>query len=109
MPKRTRWLVTGVALGAGGSLWAQRKAKTAAARYGPAGIVEATGRRIAAALADGREAMREREAQLKGTSSDDDRQDGLRHTPGSSSGAGGRRPGGDAPAGPLSSFRRRNI
>ncbi|MGC8513371.1 MAG: hypothetical protein ACP5P1_10110 [Acidimicrobiales bacterium] len=109
MPKRTRWLITGVALGAGGSLWAQRKAKTAAAHYGPAGLVEATGRRLVAALADGREAMREREAQLKGTSPDDDRRAGLRSTPGGHSGPAGAQPSREGVAGPLSSFRRRNL
>ncbi len=108
MPKRTRWLVTGVALGAGGSLWAQRKAKTAASRYGPAGLVGATGRRLATALADGREAMREREAQLKGGSAGRDRPVVSNRPGGVSS-----KPGGDgdeqAGAGRLASFRRRNL
>jgi|GEM_PF-3327885 len=109
MPKRTRWLVTGVALGAGGSLWAQRKAKTAAARYGPAGLAEATGRRVAAALADGREAMREREAQLKGGSSDQDRPALSKRPNPVPSGPGGRKAARDAAPGPGASFRRRNI
>ena len=65
MPKRTKWLATGVAIGAGGSLWAQRKAKSAAARYGPLGLLGAAAGRLRGALAEGRSAMREREAELK--------------------------------------------
>lgn len=109
MPKRTRWLVTGVALGAGGSLWAQRKAKTAAARYGPVGLAEATGRRLVAAFADGREAMREREAQLKGEPSDHDTPAASKRPAPGPLRPGGRQAGREGAARGVASFRRRNI
>lgn len=65
MPKRTKWLATGVAIGAGGSFWAQRKARSAAKRYGPPGLLDAAARRLRGALVEGRTAMRQREAELK--------------------------------------------
>jgi hypothetical protein len=71
--KRVRWLATGVAVGAGASLWAERKAKAVVARYSPAGVASGAARRarglpsdVVAAIREGREAMREREAQLRG-------------------------------------------
>ena len=48
MPKRTFWLATGVALGAGSSLWAERKVRRsvqqAAARLQPDTVVAEVGR-----------------------------------------------------------------
>ena len=72
MLKRLRWMITGLAVGAGASLWAERKAKALAARYRPSGLAgSATNRArglpsdVAAAWREGRQAMREREAELR--------------------------------------------
>lgn len=67
MLKRARWLVTGAAVGFGGSLWMQRKLKGAANRYRPVGLAGAAAARARDALEEGRTAMREREAELKGS------------------------------------------
>ncbi len=67
MLKRIRWLSTGVAVGLGGSVWLQRKMKSAAERYKPAGMAVAAASRARDALEEGRAAMREREAELRGT------------------------------------------
>jgi hypothetical protein len=66
MFKRVRWITTGIAVGVGGSVWAQRKLKTAASRYRPAGVAEAAAARARDALEEGRTAMRQREAELRG-------------------------------------------
>ena len=66
MFKRIRWVTTGVAVGFGGSLWLQKKVKDAATRYGPAGVAVSAASRARDALEEGRAAMREREAELKG-------------------------------------------
>jgi hypothetical protein len=64
--KRTRWLGTGLALGVGGSIWAQRKAKEVAARYSPSGVAGVAAdvarglpSEVKAALEEGRQAMRQ--------------------------------------------------
>lgn len=67
MLKRLRWLTTGVAVGFGGTVWLQRKMKAAAGRYGPAGVAAAAATRARDALEEGRAAMREREAELRGS------------------------------------------
>lgn len=67
MLKRLRWLTTGAAVGFGGTLWLQRKLKTAADRYRPAGVAGAAATRAREALEDGRAAMKEREAELRGS------------------------------------------
>lgn len=74
MFKRLRWLVTGAGIGLGTSLWLQRKVKRTAARYSPqrfSGELTRTVKGISgdvrAAVTEGREAMREREAALRGT------------------------------------------
>jgi hypothetical protein len=79
VPKRTFWLVTGAALGAGSSLWAERKVRQslqqATARLQPDAIVVEVGRsarqaagtasqRVRAAVATGRTEMLRREEQL---------------------------------------------
>ncbi len=79
MPKRTFWLVTGVAMGAGTSLWAERRLRRsvqqAAARLQPDALVaemgrsarqaaENTGDRVKEALFSGREEMRRREDEI---------------------------------------------
>lgn len=79
MPKRTFWLVTGVAVGAGSSLWAERKVRRsvqhATARLQPDALVvevgrsarqvaESAGDRVRDAVASGRSEMQRREEEL---------------------------------------------
>jgi hypothetical protein len=79
MPKRTFWLATGVAVGAGSTLWAERKVRRtwheAAARLQPDAIVVEVGRsarqvaagagdRVRDAVWSGREEMQRREEEL---------------------------------------------
>jgi hypothetical protein len=79
MPKRTFWLVTGAAIGAGSSLWAERKVRRAvqqaAARLQPDAIVVEVGRsarqvagsaggRVRDAVSSGRSEMQRREEEL---------------------------------------------
>lgn len=79
MPKRTFWLVTGAALGAGSSLWAERRVRRtvqqAAARLQPDALVVEVGRsarqvaggageRLRDALSSGRQEMMRREDEL---------------------------------------------
>jgi hypothetical protein len=79
VPKRTFWLMTGAALGAGSSLWAERKVRRsvqqAAARLQPDAIVVEVGRsarqvagtagvRMREAVSTGRDEMQRREEEL---------------------------------------------
>jgi succinyl-CoA synthetase alpha subunit len=79
MPKRTFWLVTGAAVGAGSSLWAERKVRRtvqqAAAKLQPDALVVEVGksaRQVAGSAADrvrdavstGRDEMQRREEEL---------------------------------------------
>jgi hypothetical protein len=72
IPKRAFWAGAGYAAGAASSIWAVRKVKRVAARYTPSamvvrardGVVE-TSRRARSAVAEGREAARRREAELR--------------------------------------------
>jgi hypothetical protein len=79
MPKRTFWLVTGAAMGAATSLWAERRLRRsvqqAAARLQPDTLVagmgrsarqaaESAGGRVRDALASGRHEMQRREEEL---------------------------------------------
>lgn len=71
MLKRIRWMATGVAVGAGATIWAERKARAVAAKYSPSGAANrARGwpADVVAAVKEGREAMREREAELRAAS-----------------------------------------
>jgi hypothetical protein len=72
MFRRLFWLVIGVGFGFGLSFWLMRFVKTTAARYAPervsenlAGAVRGLGQDIRAAVADGRAAMQEYEAELR--------------------------------------------
>jgi hypothetical protein len=72
--KRVRWVGAGAALGAGAVLWAQRKLRSVADRYGPVGVAgDAVGRAMSLpqnlrdAVAEGRQEMRAREAELRRT------------------------------------------
>ncbi|HEY5098320.1 MAG TPA: hypothetical protein VII46_09740 [Acidimicrobiales bacterium] len=79
MPKRTFWLVTGAALGAGSSLWAERRVRRtvaqATARLQPDALVVEVGRsarqvagsaggRVRDAVVSGRDEMLRREEEL---------------------------------------------
>ncbi|MFM7616119.1 MAG: hypothetical protein ACKO72_01465 [Actinomycetes bacterium] len=72
IPKRAFWAGAGYAAGATTSIWAVRKVKRAAARYTPSAVVLRardgaidTGRRVRDAVAEGRDAARRREAELR--------------------------------------------
>ena len=72
MFKRIRWMSIGAFLGAGGSVYAQVKLRRRAQRYVPpevgARVVERArmlGRDVQDALDEGRQAMRQREAELR--------------------------------------------
>lgn len=79
MPKRTFWLTAGVALGAGSTLWAERRVRRTieqtAARLAPDALVaevgrtarhvaESAGDRVRDAYSEGRDEMHRREEQL---------------------------------------------
>ena len=72
MFKRLFWLVMGAGFGFGVSFWLMRFLKGTAARYAPeklssdlTGALRQLGGDIRAAVADGREGMKEREAELR--------------------------------------------
>ena len=72
MLKRLRWMMAGVAVGMGGSVWAQHKLKAVAARYSPSGLAGGAAAKakgipgdVRDALREGRASMREREAELR--------------------------------------------
>ena len=72
IPKRAFWAGAGYAAGAASSIWAVRRVKRAAARYTPSAVVVRakdgaldTGRRVRDAVAEGRDAARRREAELR--------------------------------------------
>lgn len=72
MFKRIIWMGTGMAVGAGSAFWAKRKVETTVERYLPEQVAEraATQARDLAktmreAAVEGREAMRQREAELR--------------------------------------------
>jgi hypothetical protein len=61
-------MATGLAIGVGASLWVERKAKAVAARYRPTTRARGLPGDVVAALREGREAMRAREAELRALS-----------------------------------------
>jgi hypothetical protein len=70
--RRLFWLLIGLGFGFGTSFWLMRFVKETAARYSPervsadlAGAIKGLGTDIRLAVADGRDAMREREAELR--------------------------------------------
>jgi hypothetical protein len=72
MFKRLFWLLVGAGFGFGVSFWLMRFVRTTIERYTPekvsgdlAGAIRSFGSDIRAAAAEGREAMREREAELR--------------------------------------------
>ncbi len=71
MFRRFFWLIVGIGIGAGGSFWANRRVRRVIDRYAPEEIrsrlearVRAVGVEVRSAVAEGRDAMRAREAQL---------------------------------------------
>lgn len=72
MFRRLFWLIVGAGFGFGMSFWLMRFVRETAARYAPervsadlAGAIKSLGSDLRAAVAEGREAMREREAELR--------------------------------------------
>lgn len=72
MFKRLFWLVIGAGFGFGVSFWLMRFVRETMSRYTPervsgdlADAIKSFGQDIRAAVAEGREAMREREAELR--------------------------------------------
>ena len=72
MLKRLFWLLVGLGFGFGMSFWVSRAVRERMARLSPehvsselAGALRGLGRDVRAAVAEGREAMREREAELR--------------------------------------------
>ena len=72
MFRRFFWLCLGVGVGFSSSLWLQRRLREAVARYAPervsadvTGAIKGLGADLRVAVADGREAMRERESELR--------------------------------------------
>jgi outer membrane protein TolC len=70
MLRRLRWMVIGAGMGLGGSWWARRKARRAAATLAPAEMgrrmVAGASRRVQAARQDARLARADTERRLKG-------------------------------------------
>lgn len=69
MMRRARWLATGVALGAGGTVWAKKRLGDLQGRMEPARVVGdvagATRRRVQAAVGAGRAQAQQREQELR--------------------------------------------
>jgi len=72
MFKRLFWLVVGAGFGFGVSFWLMRVVRQTVERYTPermssdlAGAIKAFGEDLRAAVAEGREAMREREDEIR--------------------------------------------
>jgi hypothetical protein len=71
--RRAFWLVMGAGFGFGASFWLTRWVREQAARYAPervsaelGGAIKGFGSDLKAAVAEGREGMRERESELRG-------------------------------------------
>ncbi len=76
--KRLRWMGAGLALGIGSSMWVRRKARAVVARYHPSSVAGGAAGRVRSwpgevreALREGRQAMRDREAELRSGSYSD--------------------------------------
>jgi hypothetical protein len=70
--RRLFWLLVGIGFGFGASFWLMRFVKETMARYSPERVsadltaaIKGLGSDLRAAVVDGREAMREREAELR--------------------------------------------
>jgi hypothetical protein len=69
MMRRARWLATGVALGAGGTIWAKRRLGALQGRLEPGRVAgdfaDATRDRVRAAVGVGRERAQRRESEIR--------------------------------------------
>jgi hypothetical protein len=72
MVRRLVWMLIGMGFGLGSSFWVMRRVRETVARYSPprvsaevAGSVRGLGRDLRLAVAEGREAMAQREAELR--------------------------------------------
>jgi hypothetical protein len=65
MFRRLFWLLLGFALGLWSSWTVTRRLRNVAARYAPADVVDRWSGNVRAAVTEGRDAMRTREAELK--------------------------------------------
>ena len=72
MLKRLTWWAAGAAMGAGGSLWAQRKVKKKVAEFSPpviagaaVGAAKELTKDLRSVVNEGRAAMRQRESELR--------------------------------------------
>lgn len=76
MLKRVRWILMGMGVGASASVWAQRKVKLLMRSYTPPEVASRAARRgteaagrtageVRTAFAEGRQAMHQREAELR--------------------------------------------
>jgi hypothetical protein len=74
--KRLRWMVMGMSVGASASVWAQRKVKLLMKSYTPPEVAARAAKRgtevagrtageVRTAFAEGKQAMRQREAELR--------------------------------------------
>jgi hypothetical protein len=70
--RRLYWLCVGVGVGLGGSFWIRRFVRETAAKYAPERVsadlsnaIKGIGTDVRQAVADGRSAMHEREAELR--------------------------------------------
>jgi sensor histidine kinase regulating citrate/malate metabolism len=66
--KRLVWLVFGFLLGVGSSWTLMRRVRRVAVRLAPADVVDRWSESVKAAVSEGRDAMRAREATFKGSS-----------------------------------------
>ena len=69
MMRRARWLATGVALGAGGTIWAKRRLGSLQGRLEPTRVAgdlaDATRERVRAAVGAGRAQAHKRETEIR--------------------------------------------
>lgn len=72
MFKRITWLGAGIAVGAGGAFWTKRKVEATVARYLPDRVADRAatqardlGRTVREAASEGRDAMRQRQQELR--------------------------------------------
>ncbi len=65
MIKRLTWFFGGAVAGIAGAFFAKRKAKEVAAEYAPAQVARKAGDRVREAMAEGKRAMKAKEAELR--------------------------------------------
>lgn len=65
MMKRLTWFVGGAVAGVAGASMAKKKAKAVVVEYAPVNVAKKTGDRVREAVAEGRRAMKSKEAELR--------------------------------------------